>query len=185
MTRRLVLLALVAFCAGCGTIAAPQAATGPWDPVVTVVADRLATADAVAASKYLSKSGVEDPARERVVLDAADAAGASRRLDPAEVTAVVGDQIAANKVVQYGLLESWTDRPATAPTVPPDLAGIRTTLNAVTPRLIDALASAQPARTDPRCRGAVTAAAVRVAAARTLDTLHRRGLERALRSLCA
>ena len=183
--RRLVLLALVTLCAGCGTIATPEATTGPWDPVVTVVADRLATADAVAASKYVSRSGVEDPARERVVLDAAGAAGATRRLDPAEVTRVVGDQIAASKVVQYGLLESWTDRPATAPTVPPDLTGVRTTLDALTPRLVDALASAQPARTDPACRAAVTSAAVRVAAARTLDSLHRRGLERALRSLCA
>ncbi|GLZ52564.1 chorismate mutase [Actinomycetospora sp. NBRC 106378] len=188
MTRRLVLLAvlaLLACCAGCGTIASPDAAAGPWDPVVGVMADRLATADTVAASKYVSKAAVEDPARERVVLDAAAAAGASRRLDPAEVAAVLGDQIAASKVVQYGLLEDWTDRPTTAPTTPPDLAAVRTTLDAVTPRLVEALATAQAARTDPVCRGEVTSAAVRVAAARSLDTLHRRGLERAVRSLCA
>ncbi|WP_018332266.1 chorismate mutase [Actinomycetospora chiangmaiensis] len=184
MIRRVVLLALLACCAGCGATTGPDAAADAWAPVVAVVADRLATADAVAASKYLSKGAVEDPPREQVVLDAATAAGAARRLDPAVVTAVMGDQIAASKVVQYGLLEAWTDRPATAPRTSPDLAGVRTTLDAVTPRLIDALAAAQPVRTGPACRGAVTSAAVRVAAARSLDTLHRRGLERAVRSLC-
>lgn len=181
--RRSALFALVLLCAACSTSPAPDAA-GPWDPVVAVVADRLATADAVAASKYASKAAVEDPGRERTVLDAASAAGAARRLEPAEVTAVVGDQIAASKVVQYGLLEDWTDRPASAPTGQPDLAGVRATLDAVTPRLVDTLAGAQSARTDPACRGAVTSAAVRVAAARNLDSLHRRGLDRALRSLC-
>lgn len=179
-----MLLVLPAVCAGCGSTPGPEAA-GAWDPVVGVVADRLATADAVAASKYVSKGAVEDPARERVVLDAATAAGTARRLDPAQVSAVMGDQIAASKVVQYGLLEDWTDQPVRAPAAPPDLAGVRATLDAVTPRLVDALATAQPARTDPTCRGAVTSAAVRVAAARHLDTLHRRGLERAVRSLCA
>lgn len=185
MTRRLVLLALLACCAGCGTIASPDTAAGPWDPVVGVVADRLATADTVAASKYVSKGAVEDPARERVVLDAAAAAGAARRLDPAVVTAVMSDQIAASKVVQYGLLEDWTDQPARAPVAPADLTGVRATLDGVTPRLVDAFATALPARTDPACRGAVTSAAVRVAAERSLDSLHRRGLERAVRSLCA
>ncbi|WP_433798494.1 chorismate mutase [Actinomycetospora sp. CA-084318] len=184
MTRRLVVLALLAVCAaGCGAAPSPEQ-PGAWDPVVTVVADRLATADAVAASKYASKGAVEDPARERVVLEAASAAAAPRGLDPAEVSAVMGDQIAASKVVQYGLLEDWTDRPASAPSGSPDLTGVRTTLDAVTPRLVDALAAAQPARADPVCRGAVTSAAVRVAAARMLDSLHRRGLDRALRSLC-
>ncbi|MCD2187412.1 chorismate mutase [Actinomycetospora soli] len=183
MIRLLVLVTVAVCCVACGSSPSPEQ-PGAWDPVVEVVADRLATADAVAASKYASKSAVEDPARERVVLDAAAAAAASRRLDPAQVAAVMGDQIAASKVVQYGLLEDWTDRPATAPSGPPDLTGVRTTLDAVTPRLVDTLAAAQPARADPVCRGALTSAAVRVAATRMLDSLHRRGLDRALRSLC-
>lgn len=181
-----MLLALVTCCVGCSTVTAPAPpAPGPWDPVLAVVADRLATADTVAASKYVAKGPVEDPARERVVLDAATAGGAARGLDPAGVAAVVGDQIAASKVVQYGLLEDWTDRPTTAPGASPDLAGVRTTLDAVTTRLVDALALASPARTDPACRTSVAAAGDRVATARTLDPLHRRGLHRALRSLCA
>lgn len=176
-------LLLLAVCTAPAPIA-PKAQPGPFDALVTVAYERLATADTVAASKWSSRGAVEDPAREQVVLDAASAGATQRGLDPALVTAVFRDQIQASKVVQYGLLEDWTADPAHAPATAPDLATIRPVLDGVTPQLLDALAATAAARRDGTCATQVGAADEQTAAARGLDALHRRGLERALRSIC-
>lgn len=160
------------------------APAGPFDALVGVAYDRLATADTVAASKWSSHGAVEDPAREQAVLDAAATGAARRGLDPAVVAAVFRDQIQASKVVQYGLLEDWTAEPAHAPGAAPDLASIRPVLDGVTPRLLDALAATTAARRDGTCPAQVATADDRAAAEHGLDAVHRRGLERALRSIC-
>ncbi len=168
----------------CGAPPAPPPAPAPSAAFTTLVgaaSDRLATADTVAASKWNSHGAVEDPAREQVVLDAAAAGAKARGLDPALVAKVFRDQIQASKVVQYGLLEDWTAEPAGAPAAAPDLASIRPVLDGVTPRLLDALVAT---RGDGSCAAQLGAADEQAITARGWDALHRRGLERAMRSIC-
>jgi chorismate mutase len=170
--------------AACGAPPAPPPAPAPsaaFTTLVGAVSDRLATADTVPASKWNSHGAVEDPAREQVVLDAAAAGAKARGLDPALVAKVFRDQIQASKVVQYGLLEDWTAEPAGAPAAAPDLASIRPVLDGVTPRLLDALVAT---RGDGSCAAQLDAADEQAITARRWDELHRRGLERAMRSIC-
>jgi len=170
----------------CGAAPAPRAPepSAAFTTLVGAVSDRLATADTVAASKWSSHGAVEDPAREQVVLDAAAAGAKARGLDPALVASVFRDQIQASKVVQYGLLEDWTAEPAGAPAAAPDLASIRPVLDGVTPRLLDALAATSTARTDGSCTAQRGSADEQAVTSRGWDALHRRGLERAMRSIC-
>lgn len=169
---------LLATLLSCGS-PAPTADAAAWDDLVGVVVDRLDTGDLVAAAKWPTRGPVEDAARERVVLDAAAAGAAQRGLDPGEVTAVFADQIAASKVVQYGLFARWTADPSTSPP-PADLAALRPQLDTITNRLLDDLASTDAARNGPACGQEWHDAAERV----HLDELHRTALERAGRSLC-
>lgn len=180
-----VLTMLTVLLAACGSTPVPAAQPGALDPLVTVAEERLATADTVAVSKWGTHGAVEDPAREQVVLDTASRAAAPRGLAAPEVAAVFRDQIQASKVVQYGLLEDWTAEPAHAPQAPADLAGVRTVLDQVTPRLLDALAATAAARQGPDCAAQARDAVRRVADAHALDALHRRALDRALRSACS
>ncbi|MFC7660247.1 gamma subclass chorismate mutase AroQ [Pseudonocardia benzenivorans] len=85
------------------------------DPLLDLIVTRIETGDVVARAKWASRGPVEDPAREQVVLDAARAGATGRGLDPDVVAAVFADQIAASKVVQYGLFSDWTAEPAAAP----------------------------------------------------------------------
>jgi chorismate mutase len=177
------LIGALVLIAGCGA-APPSPASAPspaFVALVGAVSDRLATADTVAASKWGTRGAVEDPSREQVVLDAAAAGAPARGLDPALVAAVFRDQIQASKVVQYGLLEDWTADSAAAPTAAPDLASIRPVLDGVTPRLLDALVAT---RGDGSCTAQRAAAEEQAVASRGWDALHRRGLDRALRSVC-
>lgn len=174
--------------AGCGpapAVVPPAAQPVPLESLVALVDERLATADTVAAAKWGTRGAVEDPPREQVVLDTATREAAPRGLAPHTVAAVFRDQIQASKVVQYGLFEDWTAEPDRAPRAPPDLAGVRPVLDGITPRLLDALASTAGVRRDPGCATQVVVASRRTADARALDALHRRALDRAVRSLCS
>jgi chorismate mutase len=153
--------------------------------LVQLAEQRLATADTVAASKWGTQAPITDPAREKAVLDAAAAGATQRGLVPDEAVAIFQDQIAASKVVQFGLFSDWNADPTHAPGSAPDLGGIRGTLDQVTVELLDQLAATRTARTGPACGAAVRQAVAGVEGSEHLDPLHGRGLERAVRSLCS
>ncbi len=184
LTTVAALTVILTACGSGPTPPPPAAQPGPLDSVVSIADERLETADTVTAVKWGTHGAVEDPRREQVVLDTAARGATTRGLAPPAVAAVFRDQIQANKVVQYGLLEDWTAEPAHAPATAPDLTGVRSMLDQVTPRLLDALAATAGARHGPDCAAQVQDAAGRVADARTLDALHRQALDRALRSVC-
>lgn len=154
------------------------------DPLLDVVVRRLQTGDIVAAAKWPTRGPIEDPAREQVVLDTAEAGAASRGLDEDTVVAVFGDQIAASKTVQYGLFAHWTAVPEDAPTTVPDLSQIRPVLDRITEQLLDQLAATTSIRSGPACAVVVRAAAGRAARRARFDQLHRSALSRAVASLC-
>jgi chorismate mutase len=153
--------------------------------LVVLAGQRLATADAVAAAKWRTGGSISDPAREKVVLDAVAARSAARGLDPDESVAFFRDQIEASKVVQYGLFSAWSAEPAHAPQNGTDLGEVRPVLDEITPELLDQLAATRLARTCAGCVARLRDVVDVIARAENLDPLHRRGLERAVRSLCS
>lgn len=166
---------------------APESAYARLHPLVDLAAQRLATADLVAAAKYGTGSPIDDPAREKQVLD--DVARQARDLgaDPAATVRIFRDQIEANKVVQRELHRRWDADPSQAPTPEerPDLAEVRAEINRVNGELVRGIATSPAARTAPSCRGLVVAAGVRVRGERQLDALHVVALGRALPSVCS
>ncbi|MEB8342991.1 chorismate mutase, partial [Streptomyces endophyticus] len=174
--------------------AAPAAAasqTAHADPhalaaITSLATERLALADKVAAAKYGTDAPIDDPARERQILDDVAERSAGLGIDPAFAQSVFRDQIEANKVVQRGLYARWDAHPEQRPTERPDLATeVRPQLDRITTRLLDALGEMAPTRTSAACGPLLTAAALRDAHARGFDALHLKGLARALPSVCA
>ncbi|MCK7624847.1 chorismate mutase [Streptomyces sp. RS10V-4] len=163
---------------------ATASASGQLRTLVALAAERLATADPVAAAKWGTGSPIDDPAREQQVLT--DVAAQARALgaDPAVTVRVFRDQIEASKLVQRGLHRRWAADPAQAPATRPDLARVRAEINRINGALVRALAAAPRARTAPGCAPRVAADALRVSHRRRWDVLHTAGLARSLRSVC-
>ncbi|MFF8971996.1 chorismate mutase [Streptomyces sp. NPDC014995] len=153
-------------------------------PVVALSAERLATADLVAAAKWGTDTPIDDPARERQVLDTVAAQAERAGADPDEVRRIFRDQIEANKAVQRGLFRRWTTHPDQAPTTRPDLSVVRETINRVTTDLVAALAATTPERTAPACHPRLAVATLQVRHEQHPDALHTRALVRSLASVC-
>ncbi|GAA3335511.1 chorismate mutase [Curtobacterium sp. AG1037] len=192
-----VLLSLIATVVGSGlvaaqpAIAAPAAAdttttagtdAGRLSGVGDLVVSRLALAEPVAESKWLSGKPIADPAREQAVVDAGVARARAEGVDPDLVTRVLRDQIAASKLVQRGLFTRWTHEPWSAPTTAPDLTAVRTQITQIDDDLVDRLAAVAPIAAAPRCAHAVDAERHRVESG--LDSLQRKGLHVAWSSFC-
>ncbi|MEU3890059.1 chorismate mutase [Streptomyces sp. NPDC029041] len=170
-----------------GTATAPRAAAlslSPLHSVAELAAERLATADLVAAAKWGTDSPIDDPAREQQVLDNVAAQARQLGADPDEMRVVFRDQIEANKIVQRGLFQRWTDHPDEAPTTKPDLNVVRQTINQVTGSLVEALADTSADRGAFTCRPELAFAGLQVHHENHLDALHTRALVRALASVC-
>ncbi|WP_394845366.1 chorismate mutase [Pendulispora brunnea] len=180
----------LAACAGGGAEqkkAAEPTAPSPADKAVVSIAslasERLGIADRVAASKWGTDKPIEDPPREKQVLDDMAKRASDMGVDGEAVQRIFRDQIEANKLVQRGLHQQWTAAPATAPTTRPDLAKeVRPALDRIGGDLLTAIRDAQPVLTGPQCAASVERARTQVAA--SLDELHRQGLERALLHAC-
>ncbi|NEB77013.1 chorismate mutase, partial [Streptomyces sp. SID14478] len=162
-----------------------RAHPGDLAAVTSLAADRLALADKVAAAKYGTPAPIDDPVRERQILDDVAARSAALGIDPALAQAVFRDQIEANKVVQRGLYARWDAHPEQRPTERPDLAKeVRPALDRITTELLDALRQLPPAHTSPACGPLLTVAALHDARTHHFDALHLRALARALPSVC-
>ncbi|MGW2287902.1 chorismate mutase [Streptomyces phaeochromogenes] len=169
--------------------AAPTSATtvraSGLGALTELFAERLLLADKVAAAKYGTESPIDDPVRERQILDDVAARAAGLGLDADSVTAVFRDQIEANKLVQRGLYARWDAHPDERPTERPDLAKeVRPALDLITTRLLAALQETDPVRADASCGPRLYAEATLSAYGHRLDVLHLKGLGRALPSVC-
>ncbi|MGX2997116.1 chorismate mutase [Streptomyces sp. JNUCC 64] len=168
-------------------VAADRAgAVRPLDRVTSLLAERLLVADKVAAAKYGTALPIEDPARERQILDDVARRAAALGLDPVNTVAVFRDQIEAGKNVQRALFARWDARPGERPTERPDLVReVRPVLDRITTELLDALKSSGRERAAASCRVAVTVSAAGQAYERELDRTHAVNLLRGLRHVCA
>ncbi|MFI0980654.1 gamma subclass chorismate mutase AroQ [Streptomyces sp. NPDC021093] len=201
-TRRRLFAAVAAAAAvlsvGAGTaVAAPVSeahasvsaahASGPLGrlgPLADWSAQRLATADLVAAAKYGTDSPIDDPAREKVVLETVEQQAKESGADPVATVRIFRDQIEANKVVQRALHRRWDAHPAEAPAGRPDLGEVRKEINRINTGLVQGIRDSAQARGAAYCTPVTLLSAARVAHARHLDALHTRALARSLRTVC-
>jgi len=109
---------------GCGSASQPD-----LKPVLTAIGQRLDLAYSVAVHKWDNGVPVEAPAREQEVLQKVQAAAQEYNLPPERAAAFFSDQIEANKMIQYGLLDRWTGLGKRPPQQARDLA------NELRPRL--------------------------------------------------
>ncbi|MFM9552196.1 chorismate mutase [Streptomyces caniscabiei] len=198
---RSVLISVVSVCVSSAVVltgVAPAAADSSSTPPRTVAgarsltvltdlfAERLLVADKVAAAKYGTATPIDDPVREKAILDDVAARAVGLGLDPDAVTAVFRDQIEANKLVQRGLYARWDAHPEERPTERPDLVKeVRPVLDRITTELLSALRETESSRAGASCGPRLRVAAVRSAVEHRLDRLHGEGLARALPSVCA
>ncbi|MEU0487700.1 gamma subclass chorismate mutase AroQ [Nocardiopsis sp. NPDC006139] len=173
---------------GCATAASATVAppvTALLAPVVELSADRLATAELVAAAKWHSGDPVEAPEREATVLAEAERSARALGGDPEVALAVMRDQIEANKVIQRGRHADWYAHPDRSPLRPPDLADARADLDRITPALVGALTDAGAGLAAPGCEAELARTARRVADERGMDRPGRNALAVSLSSVCA
>ena len=203
---RMVVLPLLLACAGALCLSActsagsgsaqvttgGTASTAPADgtqgvrTLVGLAAQRIMTADTVAAAKWGTSRPIDDPAREKVVLDGALAQAAKRGVNPLVARRVFEGQIAASKVVQHALYAQWTASPALRPTHRPDLATqVRPVLDRIDGQLLDAIKQAQPLLSGaPGCAALMDREISDTARTMRLDTVHREALRQSLTGAC-
>jgi chorismate mutase len=159
----------------------------PVDALVDASAERLELAREVALAKWDSGGAVEDPARERQVLDGATAAGVRAGLPSELVMRFFSAQIEANKLVQYALLAEWQRQGNAPPHQPINLArDVRPKIDRIQELLIAALAERSKPPTRSACRKEYGTAIDQRSRSHfgISGDLFSTGLDRALGSLC-
>jgi len=160
----------------------------PVDPLYRLVdtaAQRLATADPVAAFKWVNGGPpIDDPPRAAAVLDAVDADATAHGVDPDYVRAIFTDQIDATEGIEYTRFAQWKFDPATAPTTAPDLSESRTAIDGFNKTMVGEIAVQWDSLHEIACAGEVQEATDAVATDRRLDPLYRQALSSATRSYC-
>ncbi|MBI0298835.1 chorismate mutase [Streptomyces sp. PRKS01-29] len=164
--------------------AGPARVHGTLRPLVELSAQRVLVADEVAAAKWGTDSPIDDPAREREVLEAVARQAEELGADPVATSRIFRDQIEASKVVQRGLYSRWDADPSQAPTERPDLGRVRLEINRINGELVRAIADSAAVRESPSCAGRLTAGTAAVVRGRHLDPLHTVALGRSLPSVC-
>jgi chorismate mutase len=156
----------------------------PFYQLVDAAAQRLATADPVAATKWINGGPITDPARANQVLESVAADATAHNIDPAYVRTVFTDQIAANEGIQYTRFGQWKFDPATAPTTAPDLAETRTQIDGLNKTLVDEIALHWNSLNSQGCAADLGDATAAVVTARRLDGLYQQALTSATRAYC-
>ncbi|MGW4352332.1 gamma subclass chorismate mutase AroQ [Nocardia sp. NPDC004582] len=180
--------AAVVLLAGQGGVA--EADSGSTERLVGLLAERLATADTVAAIKWEAavRDGgepvIDDPAREAAIYDAMAQAGAERGLPGGLVRQVFQGQIEANKIVQRGLVTEWRYGLAAAQAPGTDLAGVRPVIDGLNTEILAELAFDRTELAAADCPARVAAGVAGVAGSKRLDGLHAAALVRAATPLC-
>lgn len=130
------------------------AASGHGPGLPALVTERLQLAREVAWAKHHSGAPVHDPVREAAILAALVSQGRAHGLEPAAVGTFFTAQIAASRRVQEELLAAWRAGGPRPDHPPLDLRDdIRPRLDALTPKILDALAGhPSPALADDTAR---------------------------------
>ncbi|MEE6165703.1 MULTISPECIES: chorismate mutase [unclassified Mycolicibacterium] len=181
-------IACAAVLVGVGaSFGAPAVHAGPESPLfglIDAAAQRLQTADAVAAYKYRSGGAVDDPKREQQVIDAVTAAAAAAHIDPGYVGNVFRNQIDATSSVEYTRFAQWKIDPGAVPAEAPDLSETRTTIDRLNQTMVREMAAQWDDLHSPSCAADRDAALSAVTASRALDPVYQSALAYATHAYC-
>lgn len=130
--------------------AADSASASALANIVSLAATRLAQAAPVAQWKWHTKQPIEDPERERFVMDNISQRARATHMDVDYVASFMRDQIEANKAVQEKLFQRWKDKPPPAP-APDTLATARAEIVRLSSSVLPALANLESVRNSPTC----------------------------------
>jgi len=139
--------------AGCQSVPATpdEPARQEIDRLLTLVDQRLDVAVKVAQAKWNSGAPINDPARERKILD--DLTASLKTADVQEKSFMrrfFQAQFDAGKIIQVALHAQWRQEAHARFANPPDLArDIRPELDRLTPLLIDSLTQVRPLLQQP------------------------------------
>jgi chorismate mutase len=186
MTKRSIAVWCMATALVATTMAVPAHAdeANPLVALVDAAAQRLETAEPVAATKWSTKDPVEDPQRVQKVLTAVSADAAGRGIDPDDVTQIFTDQINATEAIEYTRFAQWKFDPAGAPGTAPDLSASRATIDRLNKVMVEQLAAVWPLLHSFDCAGRLDDAKSTVIDARGLDPLYQQALSFVTRSYC-
>jgi chorismate mutase len=152
--------------------------------LVDTAAQRLATADPVAASKWISGGPITDTVRADQVLDSVAADANAHGIEPGYVRTVFTDQIAATEGIEYTRFGQWKFDPATAPATAPDLSESRAQIDGFNKTLVNEISLHWNSLHSQGCGQDLSDATAAVANDRHLDPLYQQALSSATRSYC-
>jgi chorismate mutase len=158
--------------------------SGPLFALVEAAAQRLQTADSVAAAKFKAGGPVDDPQREQQVIDNVATLAAAKHIDAEYVKGIFRDQMDATTAIEHARFADWRLNPGIAPVAAPDLASLRATIDRLNQIMVDEIAAQWDSLNSPSCDADVDNARHAVLAARQLDDLYQQALTYATRSYC-
>jgi chorismate mutase len=156
----------------------------PLTKLIDDAAQRLQTADPVAASKYVTGGAVDDPAREQQVLDSVSGTAEAKQVDAGFVHDVFRDQIDATDSLEHSRFAAWKINPGSAPRTAPDLASSRDTIDQLNKAMVEDIAAEWNTLQANTCRANLDRGKATVAAMRHLDALYRQALDYAVHRYC-
>jgi chorismate mutase len=159
-------------------------AANPLFELVDAAAQRLQTAEPVAAVKWQTGGSIEDPPRVQQVLQAVTADAAGRGIDPGYVFKVFTDQITATEAIEYTRFGQWKLDPGSAPSSPPDLAASRDVIDRLNREMVTSIALQWQLLHSFGCAGSLEDAKAAVATARDLDPYYQQAISYSTRSYC-
>jgi chorismate mutase len=181
----------VLFCALASVVVMPTMAPARGDdanPLIDLVdaaAQRLQTAEPVAATKWINGGSIEDPPRVEQVLAAVSGDATGKGVDPGFVRQMFTDQIHATEAIEYSRFAQWKLDPAAAPSVAPDLAASRAAIDRLNAAMVEQVAHQWSVLHSPGCAGILDDARATVTNTRTLDPLYQQALAFSTHSYCA
>jgi chorismate mutase len=156
----------------------------PLVALVDAAAQRLQTADPVAATKWIKGGSIEDPPRVEQVLSTVASDAKRRGVDSGYVRRIFTDQIDATTGVEYTRFGQWKLDPGSAPAQAPDLTASRDVIDRLNTEMVDQIAAQSPVLHSADCARILGDAKAAVAGARTLDPLYRQALDYSTHSYC-
>jgi chorismate mutase len=156
----------------------------PLFGLVDAAAQRLQTADPVAAVKYKTGGAVDDPQREQQVIDSVKAAAAAKQIDPGYVENVFRNQIDATNAIEHARFSDWKLDPGSVPAAAPDLSSSRATIDRLNQTMVDEIAAHWDSLHSPSCDSDLDSARRAVISSRQFDDLYQRALTYATHSFC-
>jgi chorismate mutase len=156
----------------------------PLTALVDAAAQRLQTADPVAANKYKTGGAVDDPAREQQVIDTVTAAANAKHIDAGYVRDVFRNQIDATDSLEHSHFAQWKIDPASAPATAPELSASRDLIDKLNETMVNEIAAQWGPLHAPTCNTDLENAKNNVVRARQLDPLYQQALNYATHMYC-